>query len=763
MRRFLSRPRRERGAVAIIVAALAIVLFGVAALGVDIASQVNRKHLLKNQLDAAATAAAYYLDTESTGIRDAATNAITYFEKNGKGTLDPAKIDFWCVVARKQNADGTPATPAQVANYQIPSSTQPAGVCNPDAASTNTTWLKSDYQNRVRYDGRVFQMSCSNALCAVPCALQAKPANNWSPGLSIANNLPITCNTIRVGADQDVPFTFAPVLGVDKGSTGSQIAVACKGTCGSIAPNPMNVVVVTDRTGSMSDTNLHSLIAGVQKMLGVMNPSVQYVALGTIGRSKATSRTGSFSCSANMTGLNLASNVTTPSALWVPLRFYNDFQNSNGSLNGNSILTKALKCIDPNESGSVAQSNGTYLAAPFKAAARFTLNSDSSVDTAGWNANSLGTRSGAIRNVVIFETDGQPYEETSSASGSCGVATVTGRQTGCGNSYDVFSDFRTSTSSSHTSSTETSATSASGCPSGTSFTPYNGANACATTYGGTCSTGTLGTTGTWAGFCWSTVNVSGSNDSQKKNNCQNGGNTWGVLNNSGSTNACYKKNGSPTGVKTIAYKATTTTNVTTTTTTYTGGQQACKNLVDVANDFKSRDANNLVITVGYNLNDTTLCGDNNKSYESHLTNSSTTGSTSNGAWSLSSVTNANGNTLSNCITTVSGTKYLNTSCGQNVTLNYTRTATRNDTAIVQNDTADLPNSSVPNVLAKAAGGNNIDPSYSDHDCSAGSGRAAENADGDYFFCAASGDDMGPIFITALSQVSTGVKLINMPH
>ena len=35
-------------------------------------------------------------------------------------------------------------------------------------------------------------------------------------------------------------------------------------------------------------------------------------------------------------------------------------------------------------------------------------------------------------------------------------------------------------------------------------------------------------------------------------------------------------------------------------------------------------------------------------------------------------------------------------------------------------------------------------------------------DGDYFFCAASGTDMAPIFKTALSQASSGIKLIRLP-
>ncbi len=43
------------------------------------------------------------------------------------------------------------------------------------------------------------------------------------------------------------------------------------------------------------------------------------------------------------------------------------------------------------------------------------------------------------------------------------------------------------------------------------------------------------------------------------------------------------------------------------------------------------------------------------------------------------------------------------------------------------------------------------------------GRTTENGDGDYFFCAASGTDMAAIFKTALGKVSTGIKLIRMPH
>jgi len=81
-------------------------------------------------------------------------------------------------------------------------------------------------------------------------------------------------------------------------------------------------------------------------------------------------------------------------------------------------------------------------------------------------------------------------------------------------------------------------------------------------------------------------------------------------------------------------------------------------------------------------------------------------------------------------------------------------------AVVDNDTGD----SVNTVLAAAAGGQGIEASTVDAgNCTGSTSRAAENSDGDFFFCAASGDDMGSIFVAALNQVGGGVKLMNLPE
>ena len=79
-------------------------------------------------------------------------------------------------------------------------------------------------------------------------------------------------------------------MGIDHGDTGSVASVACKGSCGSEAPNPLDVVVVADRTPSMSDSNRTAMVNGIQSMLKTMDSSQQYVALATIHKSQEQRR-----------------------------------------------------------------------------------------------------------------------------------------------------------------------------------------------------------------------------------------------------------------------------------------------------------------------------------------------------------------------------------------------------------------------------------------------------------------------------------------
>jgi hypothetical protein len=343
--------RGERGAIAVVTAFLMAALLAVAALGVDITTQVNQRQKLHDTIDAAAHAGAY--DLPSNGIQ-ATTDAVKYAQSNDP-TAPTLTINFFCVVASVSGAIDT---------TQIPST------CNP--ASVGTAG------NR-----------CNAKICSIPCF----PAKGD------------TCNTISVTGVKPVPFAFGPAIGTSQGTTGSETSVACKGSCGTIPPNPMDVAVVADRTGSMSSTDINAMITGIESMFLAMTPTQQYVSLGTIGRSaqSPSSRTcGSGSSKA-------LSQPSTSDTLgpWMPVPFSADYLTGTKMLNAGSNLVQAVNCLK-NSSGT-----GTYLASPLKSAARYLLNLDAN------NLPSPETRIGSIRNAIIFETDGAPNEST--IAGSTGL------------------------------------------------------------------------------------------------------------------------------------------------------------------------------------------------------------------------------------------------------------------------------------------------------------------------------------------------------
>ncbi len=350
----LRRQRDELGVVAIIAALMAVVLLMFAAYAVDIGMQINRKHQLNDTLDAAAQAGAYNLPGNSlTAKADALAFALAH-DPTETGSLKP-NVDFWCVVASKLTSGV----------YQ-PDSTQMPSTCYPGTAS---------YTANVNYKATGRKVSCSTRICAIPCV---EPVSN-------TGTPKIACNTIRVFQGRTVDFAFAPAGGIQQGSTGNIISVACKGSCGTIAPNPMDVAVIADRTVSMADADVTKLVNGIKGMLQEMTPSQQFVALGTIGRSGQTTTALAASKACNTTDRGLTHGSSSGSTgLWVPIAFSKDYQTAPGTLAANSTLVKGLNCIDSAEQSLAAQ--GTTLAAPMKAAAKYLL---------GLTANNLGSRCAA--------------------------------------------------------------------------------------------------------------------------------------------------------------------------------------------------------------------------------------------------------------------------------------------------------------------------------------------------------------------------------
>ncbi|MFD1504487.1 hypothetical protein FE374_05415 [Georgenia yuyongxinii] len=354
MRRELGRAR-ERGAVAVVVALLLPVLLAAAALAIDISMLAHQRQNLSNALDAAAQAGSYALPDFV-----AATAAAQTFAQANDPEAAPS-ISFWCVVA----STGQTQT---VKTSQIP------GVCNP---------------------GTIAGAKCNESICAIPCP-------------PVSGN---TCNTLSVTDDKNVAFSFAPTIGIDEGSTGVLTSTACKGSCGGEAPNPMDVVVVADRTGSMSTPDRNLMVGAIKSTLQTMSKDQQYVALGTIGRSSLGD-----TCITRASG-------NDNNGPWIPVKFSNDYTGTPTApgapppLNNGNSLVAGLNCLS-------SSSTGTYLASPLKASARYLLGTDAN------NVGTLPPRIGEVRKAIIFETDGQPNENNIAGNTSLNVAGDIGTSNG---------------------------------------------------------------------------------------------------------------------------------------------------------------------------------------------------------------------------------------------------------------------------------------------------------------------------------------------
>jgi hypothetical protein len=357
----LLRPNSdESGAIAVLTALLMVVFLAIAALGVDISSQVNQRQKLHDTIDAAAHAGAYdFPNSPGNAEADARANALKNDPTLSLPTTPVNAVTFFCVVASTSSGTAVDTT-------QIPST------CNPASAGASYTGFR-----------------CNAAICSIPCNPAATPAD--------------VCNTVKVTGTKPVPYSFAPVIGINSGSTGSVSSAACKGSCGTIPLNPMDVAVVADRTASMIvgghdyDADVRDGILG---MLTVMTPSQQYVALGTIGRSTTTTHS-TLSCDSSNLGLSYPSGFAATGA-WIPVNFSNNYLNA-GTVRVTDPLVKGINCL------TTHSSTGTYLASPMKAAARYLLGPSAPYDTSS-NINTLPARTGSIRKAIIFETDGAPNE-----------------------------------------------------------------------------------------------------------------------------------------------------------------------------------------------------------------------------------------------------------------------------------------------------------------------------------------------------------------
>ena len=128
-----------------------------------------------------------------------------------------------------------------------------------------------------------------------------------------------------------VPTTFLRVIGIDT-IPETVHAQACS-PCGGL---PLDVMIVLDRSGSMSGTKLTSAKDGILAFLGSMDPSQDNVGLAVL---PPAANAGS-ACAASASGNY---NLVGSSYLLVPLN--NTYAFSAGNLNPSSQLLSTLSCV----------------------------------------------------------------------------------------------------------------------------------------------------------------------------------------------------------------------------------------------------------------------------------------------------------------------------------------------------------------------------------------------------------------------------------
>ena len=330
-------PKREQGQIIVLFVLAIVVIMGFAALVIDVGVLRNANQNLWNAMDAGALAGASQLPADAT---NASTIALQYAGDNYPGGLPAGvTVGFRCVVG---SASGVPRA------SDIPA------VCDP---GPNASW------------------TCNATICSSVCIPDEGD----------------TCNTIVLESTASVAFDFGRAVGVESGQA-HVLSAACKGPCGAKPSEPVDLVLVVDRTSSMSGVDTTNAKNAAQAVRRAYNPNEQWMAFGMLGPSQ------SGGCVTQPAGSIGSANMPTDLRRWVPIGLTGNGApiNANYAAAG-SAMDDAITCY-------TNSSTGTDLSDPITAAA--------------WELNH-SPRAGTVTKGIILMSDGQPNNSTTSGPNYC--------------------------------------------------------------------------------------------------------------------------------------------------------------------------------------------------------------------------------------------------------------------------------------------------------------------------------------------------------
>lgn len=332
----------ERGQILILFTMCLIVIMGIAAFVVDVGVLRRSASELATAVDSGALAGGDQLPAKSTNYTAVTASAVSYLNANYAGlNANSSWIRYVCLVGVASNLPDL---------TQIPNVCQPGAPANTNSSSANWT--------------------CNSTICVTPC----DPA--------VAGN---SCNVIVVAGGVTTQYKFGPAIGVNSGNTGVVQSAACAGPCGGPPTSPVDVVLVIDRTSSMSGTDTVNAKAAANSIVPIYNPAQQWLGLGALGPSKSGQPCVAFPDSPIGTA-----NAPADLRRWIPIGLSGTGAAFSQTYTG---ITNAINCY-------TNSSTGTDLSDP--------------VTMAAYELAQSG-RAGVTKGIIL-ETDGQPNAAVGSVS-----------------------------------------------------------------------------------------------------------------------------------------------------------------------------------------------------------------------------------------------------------------------------------------------------------------------------------------------------------
>jgi hypothetical protein len=344
MMRTRDRARGERGQIIVLFALVIVMLMGMVALAVDVGVLRNASQNLWNALDAGALAGASQLPADGTNAEALANQ---FLQENYPAGLPPGNVSvsFRCLIG---------------SNGGSPRLSDVPGVCDP---GPGVSW------------------TCNSSICVAFCEPSAGD----------------TCNTIVLAGEAEVPYRFGPAVGVNDASTGVVVSAACKGPCGAPPENPVDIVLIVDRTQSMNGVDTTNARSAAHSVRNMLNPAEQWLGYSMLGPS-VTPPGGCITAPAGSIG---TANAPADVPRWVPvglsgLPWKGNIPHVNQDYtSGSSTLAGAITCY-------TNSSTGTDLRDP--------------IPMAKYELNNWG-RPGVPKGIIMM-TDGQPNNSTTPPSNS---------------------------------------------------------------------------------------------------------------------------------------------------------------------------------------------------------------------------------------------------------------------------------------------------------------------------------------------------------